>query len=547
MRALSGLYPVRDRHARGPILIGIGATLAALIGLGWYTAVMATVTSENADRALKIENLRTTIIYLDEVLTMSSRMAAETGDLRWETRYRKFEPELDDTIQEAIRVVKGEIDRQAARRTDEANVRLVEMENQAFRWIRQGEQDRARTILFSREYQEQKRIYAEGMEDYAVALTRVREETRRSNRNLLLAYVTVMALAILVISALWIMVARRVRARDAYMRSIMEAAADTIITVDEDGTILTCNQAAESMFGHPGRDLVGMDLNLILPGCNGTQDGERVAVRSDGSTFPVHIMMSEIRLNNRRIFTGIMRDMTERIRIVTELEDRNSELERFAYAVSHDLKAPLVTINGFLDRLRESSGPEAGRDIDRISRATDTMALRLEDLLELSRIGRKANPPTDVPLTEVAREAVDLLEGRIKEQGVDVHIEEKLPVVEGDRARLLEVYQNLIENSVKYLGDKPHPRIEVGMRRSNGEAVFFVEDNGVGIPTASREKVFQVFERLHSDGEGTGLGLALVKRIIEVHGGRIWIESPEEGQGCSVCFTLPPKKGNGNE
>ena len=166
----------------------------------------------------------------------------------------------------------------------------------------------------------------------------------------------------------------------------------------------------------------------------------------------------------------------------------------------------------------------------------------LNELLELSRIGRVVNPPRGHPFGSLAREAEALVAGRIAERRVEVTIEDGLPPVWGDRDRLVEVVQNLLDNAVQFMGDEPRPRVEIGTRHSAGERVFFVRDNGVGIDAAFRERVFGLFEKLDQDSEGTGVGLALVKRIVELHGGRVWIEPGADGRGTTVCFTLagPP-------
>jgi signal transduction histidine kinase len=221
---------------------------------------------------------------------------------------------------------------------------------------------------------------------------------------------------------------------------------------------------------------------------------------------------------------------------------KNTELERFTYTVSHDLRSPLVTIRGYLSHLvtsvAEGNDQRFREDVTRIDRAAAKMDDLLRDLLELSRVGRVLNPVSDVPMAAVAQDAADLLGGPLRARGVSLEIEPDLPVVRGDRKRLLEVIQNLVENAVKFMGDQKEPRITVGALRESGEVVFFVRDNGIGIDPKHRDRVFELFERLLPTGEGTGVGLALVKRIVEAHGGRVWVESPKGGVGAVFCFTL---------
>ena len=231
------------------------------------------------------------------------------------------------------------------------------------------------------------------------------------------------------------------------------------------------------------------------------------------------------------------------------LERQNAELERFAYTVSHDLKSPLVTIRGFLGLLRkdvEAGDPEAvHRAIDQIGAASETMSRLLADVLELSRIGRVANPSEHVRLSDLAEEAAGLIAGEIEERGVELEIATDMPSVYGDRVRLREVFQNLLGNAVRFLGDQPQPRVSVGGGVEGGRIVCFVRDNGRGIEKRYHDKIFGLFERLDPAAEGSGIGLALVKRIVEVHGGRIWVESDGAGHGSTFWFSLADAPGGG--
>ncbi len=232
--------------------------------------------------------------------------------------------------------------------------------------------------------------------------------------------------------------------------------------------------------------------------------------------------------------------------LVGELGEKNNELERFVYTVSHDLKSPLITIKGFLGLLeKDALAGEVERikkDIERIQSAADKMARLLNELLELSRIGRMKNAPQEATVSELAAEAMEMVAGSLQERGVRVDVEPGMPAVRGDRPRLAEVLQNLIENGVKFMGDQATPRIEIGTepdRAGEGEMAYFVRDNGIGIDPRYHDKVFGLFERLETGTEGTGIGLAIVKRIVEVHGGGIWVESEGVATGTAIYFTLP--------
>ena len=260
--------------------------------------------------------------------------------------------------------------------------------------------------------------------------------------------------------------------------------------------------------------------------------------------FPVSALVQNLAARTVRQALARARSSELKYRgLVAELEAKNAELERFTYTVSHDLKSPLYTLRGFLDYMdRDAQSGNIARlrsDIARSASAADKMRRLLDDLLELSRIGRLVNPPEDVPFGEIALEAVAMARGRLVERGVAVEIGPDLPSVRGDRVRLVEVVQNLVDNAAKFMGDQPRPKVEIGARGLAGEPVFFVRDNGIGVPPQHGERVFRLFEKLEPGSDGTGVGLALVKRIVELHGGRIWVEPSSPEGGASFFFTLP--------
>jgi signal transduction histidine kinase len=277
---------------------------------------------------------------------------------------------------------------------------------------------------------------------------------------------------------------------------------------------------------------------------NLTQDGRVIICRWDNAVL--RDVSGEVvgAMSLGMDITDRVKSEAEREELVARLEAQNAELEQFAYTVSHDLKSPLITLKGYLGLLREdvAGGDEESiaDDFRRMLGATDTMERLLGELLELVRIGRVVNPPEEINLTQLARKAAELVHGSLTQRGVEVEIEEDLPVVFGDRPRLLEMLQNLIDNAVKYMGDQRHPRIEIGSRLYGGETICYVRDNGIGIDPRYGDKVFGLFEQLDRAVEGSGVGLALVRRIVEVHGGRVWAESEGPGKGATFCFTIPP-------
>lgn len=249
-------------------------------------------------------------------------------------------------------------------------------------------------------------------------------------------------------------------------------------------------------------------------------------------------------IKRRQLDAMLHQELKQRKTLIDELETKNAELERFTYTVSHDLRSPLITIKGFLGYLEKdiTAGNMAAfqKDIGRIGAAADRMDDLLRDLLELSRVGRVVNLAQKIPLTDIVQQALELVHGRLEQRGIRVIVQPNLPIVEGDKPRLVEVLQNLIDNAAKYMGDQAAPLIEIGQAGVDeaDQPIFFVRDNGMGIDPQYHERIFGLFDKLDASSEGTGVGLALVKRIVEFHRGRIWVESPGLGHGATFYFTL---------
>jgi PAS domain S-box-containing protein len=242
-------------------------------------------------------------------------------------------------------------------------------------------------------------------------------------------------------------------------------------------------------------------------------------------------------------FATVFEDITARKRREADLRNKNAELERFTYTISHDLKSPIVTIKTFLGYLEKDL---PGRDSDRIAEdmqflksAADNIGRLLDELLEISRIGRVMNAPERVHFKDLLDSVLAIIAGSLAIYKVDVHVHPGNLIFYADRRRLTEIWQNLIENSIKFMGDQLAPRIEAGVLRKGRKVIFYVRDNGMGIDLRYHEKIFGLFDKLDKNTDGSGLGLALIKRIIELYQGEIWIESDGSGQGACFYFTLP--------
>ena len=254
---------------------------------------------------------------------------------------------------------------------------------------------------------------------------------------------------------------------------------------------------------------------------------------------------TEVEARTRKLTETVDRlntEIGEREVISSELEVKNAELERFTYTVSHDLKSPLVTIRGFLGLLEKdieaADSKRIAEDIEKLKSATDTMGVLLNDLLELSRVGRVMGEPVSCSLTGMVEQAIELVKSDLDSYGIEITVED-MPSVKVDETRIVEVFLNLLENAIKFSGEQQAPHIHISAKPMDGMICCSVRDNGIGIEEQYYSQIFELFERLDAQVDGTGIGLALVKRIIEIHGGKIWVESAGPGLGCTMSFTLP--------
>jgi len=372
---------------------------------------------------------------------------------------------------------------------------------------------------------------------------------------------------------------RRSEARKA---AILRAALDCIITIDDEGRVIDFNPAAERTFGYQFGEAVGQPLaDLIVPPDlreqhrNGLaryrQTGQHVvlnrrlelrAMRSDGSEFPVELAITPIHEDDKPMFTGYLRDITDRkhaeaelVRLNAELEERVrqrtaqletavEELDAFASSVSHDLRAPLRAIDGFSHVLLEDHAKalnDEGRGLlNRIRGASQRMAQLIDDLLDLSRLTRTEMVWQPVDITALARGVAADLTKTDPSRKVTFRIADGL-VATGDQRLLHVALENLMSNAWKFTGRVAEPAIEVGRLNGSSADVFFVRDNGAGFDMAYSHHLFGVFQRLHSVREfpGTGVGLTTVRRIVHRHGGLVWAEASVD-RGATFYFTLRP-------
>jgi PAS domain S-box-containing protein len=359
---------------------------------------------------------------------------------------------------------------------------------------------------------------------------------------------------------------RALEESEARMRAVFETAVDAIITIDEHGALERLNPAAERMFGYREDEVAGRNISMLMPEPHrSAHDGylahylatgekriigkgrEVQGMRRDGSVFPMDLSVAEMTLGGKRMFTGLVRDITERKQseqktqqLLQELSSANEELTNFAYVVSHDLKAPLRGIGSLADWLAtdyaEQFNDEGKEHMRLLINRVHRMGALIDGILQYSRVGRVREAVCPVDLNRVLAEVVDLL---APPPGIVVDIAPGLPTVAGEPTRLQQVFHNLISNAIKYM-DRPDGRVSVGCADEGSHWRFAVADNGPGIEPRHFDRIFQLFQTLapRDRVESTGVGLALVKKIVEMYRGRVWVESAP-GAGATFYFTWP--------
>ncbi|MDD3021095.1 MAG: PAS domain S-box protein [Alphaproteobacteria bacterium] len=349
---------------------------------------------------------------------------------------------------------------------------------------------------------------------------------------------------------------------EQYLQAIVENTMEGLIVVNHKGIICKTNPACNRIFGYEDNELIGQSVNVLMlsPYCENHDQyidnylktgvrkvigsGREVAgLRKDGSEFPMEIGVCEMKIEEERFFSGILRDITVRKLAEEELLRSNTELERFAYVAAHDLQEPLRIIIKSMEFLHEDFGETIGeggqRYVDNSSKAAKRMRALIGDLLEYSRLGKQSHRFKKIPVRECLDVALENLHEVIQSHNAEIVIEGDFPEIDGSSVQVVRLFQNLIGNGLKYCQKDLTPQIRISVEDHDGVAVFCVEDNGIGIDEKYIEQIFIPFKRLHTVQAypGSGIGLSVCKRIVEMHHGKLWVQS-EVGRGSRFFFTL---------
>lgn len=352
--------------------------------------------------------------------------------------------------------------------------------------------------------------------------------------------------------------------------ALLESAPDSMVITESDGTIIMVNKQTEILFKYSRDEIIGKKVEVLIPeeyhkrhSKHRTEYAEKPRTRpmglgldlfgrkKDGIVFPVEVSLSPMQWDTtgKIMIIAAIRDVSKQKKAqaqltkrTRELETINRELESFSYSVSHDLRAPLRSIEGFTNKLiieYASAFDEKGRDyFMRIVKASKRMGVLINDIIKLSRIARKEMKPETFDMSEIVVSICNELAESEPLRSAEIKIQPSITCC-ADKNLITIVLQNLIDNAWKYSRKKDHTLIEFGMQDLDGKRVYFIKDNGVGFDMNYAGNLFKAFQRLHSNDEfeGTGIGLATVQRIIERHSGEIWADS-KENKGTTFFFTL---------
>ncbi|MEX2213749.1 MAG: PAS domain S-box protein [Phycisphaeraceae bacterium] len=511
---------------------------------------------------LRIEALSGTILHVDEVLTMSARMAAATGDPAWEQRYRAFEPQLSAAINEAIEVTADLDQARGSSQTDAANRRLIELENEAFVLVRAGQSEQAKAILFGEDYETQKELYAQGTVELLKHLREAQAASHAQYQVEAISTLIIGAAAIAVLCAIWVMVTRRLnqwrivqlvsfdrqaqaqealRASEGTFRGLLESAPDAVVIVNERGAIELVNAQAERMFGYGRDELRDQPVELLIPrrfkeGHVAKRDSyfaapvvrgmgvgqELYGVRKDGTEFPVEISLSPMRMADGIRVSSAIRDVTEQKQAEARLKQLNVDLTAaqntamaanraksdFLANMSHEIRTPMTAIVGYTDLMLdpEQSVSDRLNCVNVIRRNGDHLLSIINDILDISKIeaGEMQVERIACCPCQIVSEIASTMRVRALNKNLQFEVKVLGPIpqtIKSDPTRLRQILINLIGNAIKFT-ESGWVRLIMKSQNetegTNAQLRFEVIDSGIGISPKDQARLFLPFAQADS-------------------------------------------------
>lgn len=574
-----------------PVKLYVGAAVITTIVLVIFTAYIWKNYFDFrklTEHEIKLKELSSTITYLDEVLTMSARVHAATGDDKWEQRYLKYEPRLDSAIKAVKTILPEFYLSQAAAQTDTANLKLVRMEKESFRLMNEGKHDSAIAILFSPQYENEKLVYKTGNDQIISFITNLAESSIRKfyRSGLLASIISIVFLPVIIL--VWLSAINRMKkyyklrelAEEGLRRSAREwaitfdAVEDAICLIDNEQNILRCNKAMKDLFHKEENKLVWQKFLEIVHQTNKPVNGflsllqkgslkrESIEIEFNGKIVDITaypILDEKGKLNGT---VHIIRDITEQKKLTGEIiaardkaEESNRLKTRFLQNVSHEIRTPMNAILGFMELLKNPELRQEEREsyIGIVEKGGNRLISTINDIIEISKIEAGS---IDLNLQPVDIECLinhhyNFLKPMVNEKGLELRISrtenKKFNKIVTDRYKLESILINLTGNAIKFTS---RGFIEIGYYPGKNNMVFYVKDTGTGISADKHNSIFEPFVQANNDMsrryEGSGLGLSITRAYVEMLKGRIWLES-EPGKGSTFFFSVPLEKEAGKD
>ncbi len=519
-------------------------TALVLLGVVWNSYHTYQIFKETIERSIRMESVRGTITYLDEVLTMSARMAAATGDLEWEKRYRQYEPKLDETIKEATRILPANIQKNTTTlQTDEANKRLVEMEHKAFLLVRQGKTEEAKAVLFSEDYDREKKLYAKGMAGFEAILKEIVDDSFISAKKRSMLTIVLSFLIGVMLFVFWAFIARQARLREAIDKSkqveqelrdsqalfsgILGMAVEEIVSIDESQRVILFNKGAEKIFGYEQDEIIGQPIELLIPErFRQTHSGhvkefaasqtvsramgmrpEIAGLRKNGKEFPAEASVVKLVIKGKMVFTVLLRDISEKKKLENQIlqSQKMETVGTLAGGIAHDLNNQLTPVRGYIDLLLQQTDP-GHLNYQMLTEANQSAERCVEVIEHLTQFSRPTTQKKTVMfLSEVFKEFKSIIEKFLPSTiHVEFDCEKDIWPIEANETQIQTVLMNLSVNARDAMPQGGRLEIKAKNIDLSGKpaekwgkagqyVLISITDTGGGIPPQVVKRIFEPF------------------------------------------------------